>query len=48
MRLKPYSRVLRIYLHQLAALPEKELREAVLLLADGLDEDVRNTLTPKP
>ncbi|HIY87221.1 MAG TPA: hypothetical protein H9824_00745 [Candidatus Bacteroides pullicola] len=50
MRLAPYSRVLRIYLHELADLPAEKLRQALKLLADGLDEDEqnRNMLTHRP
>ena len=45
MRLIPYSRVLSLYLHVLADLPAEKLRQAVRLLADGLDEDVSKWLS---
>ena len=47
MRLIPYSRVLNVYLHVLADLPAEKLRQAVLKLADGLDEDVSKWLLHK-
>ena len=47
MRLAPYIRVLSIFLPVLADLPAEKLRQAVRLLADGLDEDVSNWLSHK-